>query len=49
MISDAIAVMMGGTNEDILGKLFRIYDINSDGVISMKEMTKAQKSSLMAL
>ena len=41
--------MMGGTNEDILGKLFRIYDINSDGVISMKEMTKAQKSSLMAL
>ena len=36
-------VMSGGTPQEVLAKLFRIYDQNSDGMITLKEMKKLVK------
>jgi len=33
-------IMSDGTPEEVLVKIFRIFDLNSDGVISSHEMTK---------
>ena len=33
-------IMSDGTPEEVLVKIFRIFDLNSDGVISSMEMTK---------
>ena len=35
--------MAGGTTEDILKKIFRLFDVNSDGSISKKEMERLVK------
>ena len=29
-----------GTPQDVLGKIFRVFDVNSDGTITQKEMQK---------
>ena len=36
-------IMAGGTTEDILKKIFRLFDVNSDGSISKKEMERLVK------
>ena len=36
-------IMAGGTPEDILKKIFRLFDVNSDGSISKKEMKRLVK------
>merc|ERR1711902_44830 len=33
----------GGSQEEVLTKMFRLFDVNSDGVISKKEMTRLVK------
>ena len=38
-----LIIMTGGTPEDILKKIFRLFDINSDGSISKKEMYRLVK------
>ena len=35
--------MAGGSSEDILKKIFRLFDVNSDGSISKKEMKRLVK------
>ena len=35
--------MSGGTPEEILKKIFRLFDVNSDGSISKKEMKRLVK------
>ena len=35
--------MNEGTPEEVLGKIFRVFDVNGDGSITMKEMTKLIK------
>eukprot|EP00091_Calanus_sinicus_P011566 TRINITY_DN26129_c0_g1_i1.p1 TRINITY_DN26129_c0_g1~~TRINITY_DN26129_c0_g1_i1.p1 ORF type:complete len:118 (+),score=52.92 TRINITY_DN26129_c0_g1_i1:25-378(+) len=36
-------IMSDGTVEEVLTKIFRVFDVNSDGVISIKEMNKLIK------
>ena len=36
-------IMADGTPEEVLTKIFRVFDVNSDGTISMKEMNKLIK------
>ena len=36
-------IMNEGTPEEVLGKIFRVFDVNGDGSITMKEMTKLIK------
>eukprot|EP00091_Calanus_sinicus_P000100 TRINITY_DN10028_c0_g1_i1.p1 TRINITY_DN10028_c0_g1~~TRINITY_DN10028_c0_g1_i1.p1 ORF type:complete len:108 (-),score=45.30 TRINITY_DN10028_c0_g1_i1:84-407(-) len=36
-------VMSDGSPEEVLSKLFRIYDLNSDGMITLREMKKLIK------
>ena len=36
-------IMAGGDPEDILKKIFRLFDVNSDGSISKKEMRRLVK------
>merc|ERR1719282_247886 len=36
-------IMSGGSQEEVLTKMFRLFDVNSDGVISKKEMTRLVK------
>ena len=36
-------IMNEGTPKDVLGKIFRVFDVNGDGSITMKEMTKLIK------
>merc|ERR1712107_749272 len=36
-------IMAGGTDKEVLAKLFRLFDVNSDGFISMKEMKRLVK------
>ena len=36
-------IMSDGTTEEVLTKIFRVFDVNSDGTISMKEMSKLIK------
>merc|ERR1711936_776800 len=36
-------IMSDGTTEEVLGKIFRIFDVDGDGTISMKEMNKIIK------
>ena len=36
-------IMSDGTPEEVLTKIFRVFDVNSDGTISMKEMNKLIK------
>ena len=33
-------IMSDGTPEEVLVKIFRIFDVNSDGIINDREMTK---------
>merc|ERR1712048_459875 len=35
--------MAGGSEEEVLTKIFRLFDVNSDGVISKKEMKRLVK------
>merc|ERR1719477_349999 len=35
--------MSDGTPEEVLTKIFRVFDVNSDGTITQKEMTKLIK------
>ena len=35
--------MNEGTPEEVLKKIFRVFDVNGDGSITMKEMTKLIK------
>ena len=35
--------MSEGTPEEVLTKIFRVFDVNSDGIISMSEMKKLIK------
>ena len=37
--------MNEGTPEEVLKKIFRVFDVNGDGSITMKEMTKLIKVS----
>ena len=32
--------MSDGTPQDVLGKIFRVFDVNSDGTITQKEMQR---------
>ena len=36
-------ILSDGTPEEILTRIFRVFDINSDGVISIKEMRRLVK------
>jgi Ca2+-binding EF-hand superfamily protein len=36
-------IMSDGTVEEVLTKIFRVFDVNGDGTISMKEMNKLIK------
>merc|ERR1712002_1402859 len=36
-------IMSDGTPEEVLGKIFRVFDVNSDGTISKKELTRLIK------
>merc|ERR1711942_339689 len=36
-------IMSDGTPEEVLTKIFRVFDVNSDGTITQKEMTKLIK------
>merc|ERR1712098_218574 len=36
-------IMSDGTPEEVLGKIFRVFDVNSDGTITKKEMTRLIK------
>merc|ERR1711981_782426 len=36
-------IMNDGTAEEVLGKIFRLFDVNSDGNISNKEMKRLVK------
>ena len=36
-------IMNEGTPEEVLKKIFRVFDVNGDGSITMKEMTKLIK------
>ena len=36
-------IMSDGTVEEVLTKIFRVFDVNGDGVISIKEMNKLIK------
>ena len=35
--------MNEGTPEEVLDKIFRVFDVNGDGSITLKEMTKLIK------
>ena len=35
--------MNEGTPEEVLGKIFRVFDVNGDGSITLREMTKLIK------
>ena len=37
--------MNEGTPEEVLKKIFRVFDVNGDGSITLKEMTKLIKVS----
>ena len=41
--------MNEGTPEEVLKKIFRVFDVNGDGSITMKEMTKLIKVSQWSL
>ena len=41
--------MNEGTPEEVLKKIFRVFDVNGDGSITMKEMTKLIKVGLNTL
>ena len=36
-------IMSNGTVEEVLTKIFRVFDVNGDGVISIKDMNKLIK------
>merc|ERR1711874_702514 len=38
-----MGIMADGTPEQVLTKIFRVFDVNSDGTISQKEMTRLVK------
>ena len=38
-------IMNEGTPEEVLSKIFRVFDVNGDGSITLKEMTKLIKVS----
>merc|ERR1711973_388613 len=38
-----MGIMSDGTPEEVLTKIFRVFDVNSDGTITQKEMTKLIK------
>ena len=35
--------MNAGSPEEVLSKIFRVFDVNGDGSITLKEMTKLIK------
>ena len=36
-------IMSDGAPEEVLGKIFRVFDVNSDGTITKKELTRLIK------